>query len=139
MTQLWFSTDELERAGNRTRAAYERIEYPLLDLRLSRGDCARIIADAGLPVPPKSSCYFCPYHRPSTWAEMRRDRPELFEAAAEIEDVVLARRAMLGKDPTYLTERGRPIRDAIPPAQEGLFDPRDLDGGEICGDSSCFT
>lgn len=37
-----------------------RLWYPLVDLRLDRLDCVKIIIDAGLPLPPKSSCFFCP-------------------------------------------------------------------------------
>lgn len=80
-----FSTDELHRSSNRRNRPWEIAEFPLLDLGLDRAACQRIIADAGLPVPPKSACYFCPFHRPSTWAEMRRDRPELFERAVLLE------------------------------------------------------
>lgn len=134
-----FSTDELERASNRTRAPYEIVEYPLLDLRLSRSDCGRIITDAGLPLPPKSACYFCPYQRPARWAERRRDQPDLFWKAAELEQVLMDRREMLGKDPVYLTEKARPLPDAIAEAQTPLFDVDDYEGPDGCGGSSCFT
>jgi hypothetical protein len=36
--------------------AHERVAYPLIDLRLDRAACVQIIRQAGLPVPPKSSC-----------------------------------------------------------------------------------
>lgn len=89
------STDEIERMNSRRDEPTETIVYPLIDLRLSRADCMRIIADAGLPVPPKSACYFCPFHRPQVWAEMRRDEPELFEKSALLEDTLNARRAAI--------------------------------------------
>lgn len=69
------SRDEWHRAHNRRTEPAQRVVYPLLDLHLARVDCLRIIRDAGLPAPPRSSCWFCPFHRPLTWAEMRRDRP----------------------------------------------------------------
>lgn len=94
--------------------------YPLLDLRLSRVDCMRIITAAGLPVPPKSSCWFCPFHRPDTWAQMRRDRPALFDRAADLEELLNVRRAELGKDPVWLTRFNRPLPAAIPTAQDPL-------------------
>ena len=47
--------------------------FPLVDLRLSRGDCQRVVVDAGLPTPQKSSCVFCPYHDDAHWLKMRRD------------------------------------------------------------------
>ncbi len=32
---------------------------PLIEWNLNREDCAKLIADAGMPVPPKSACFFC--------------------------------------------------------------------------------
>lgn len=39
--------------------------YPLIEWGWTRADCERRIAAAGLPVPPKSSCFFCPASRPA--------------------------------------------------------------------------
>jgi hypothetical protein len=38
--------------------------YPLREWGWTRADCARRIADAGLPPPPKSACFFCTASRP---------------------------------------------------------------------------
>lgn len=93
-----------------------------------------------LPRPPKSACWFCPLHRPSTWAEMRRDRPELFERSAQLEDHLNAVRDDLGKDHVYLTRFGKPLRAAIPAAQDQLFDMLDDHGSdESCDNGACFT
>lgn len=35
-------------------------EYPLMEWGWSRKDCIQAIRDAGLPLPGKSSCFFCP-------------------------------------------------------------------------------
>lgn len=94
-TLIGISTDEIERMHNRREERAERVEYPLIDLRLDRSACAQIIRDAGLPVPPKSACYFCPFHRPSTWAEQRRDEPELFWKAVALERTLNRRRDTL--------------------------------------------
>jgi len=119
---IGFSTDEVERVGNAQEHPAERKAYPLLDLGLSRTDCQRLIADAGLPVPPKSSCYFCPYRTPANFAEMRRDEPVLFRQAAEVEAAANRTRDRLGKDHVWLTRSwdspGRRRED------ETLFGPR---------------
>lgn len=43
-----------------------RFEYvmPLMDWGYTLEDCIEIIKSAGLPVPPKSACYFCPFQKP---------------------------------------------------------------------------
>lgn len=132
---IGISVDEIERANNGQPRPTENRTYPLLDLRLTRGDCAQIIRDAGLPVPRKSSCYFCPFHNLRNWQEMRRDEPELFEEAACLEDYVLARQVTLGRFPLYLTGRGKPIREAITEAQATLFP----EGPETCDTGYCWT
>jgi hypothetical protein len=131
---IGISVDEIHRASNRREESYERVDYPLLDLRVRRSDCPEIIASAGLPMPAKSACWFCPMHRPSVWAEMRRDRPAVFIAAADLEDTLNRRRDMHGKDHVYLTRYGKPLREAIVAAQDTLFD----DDSE-CDSGYCFT
>lgn len=133
---IGFSTDEFHRSSNKKAHPYEVPVYPLLDLGYSRSDCMRIIADAGLPVPPKSACFFCPFHRPATWAEMRRDEPDLFERAAGLEAILNERRDMLGKDHVYLTRFGKPLRDAIATAQDTLWHD---EGPESCDEGHCWT
>lgn len=128
------STDEVERLHNRREEPAERVEYPLIDLRYNRADCAQIIRDAGLPVPPKSACFFCPFHRPQTWSEMRRDEPELFARSVLLEDTLNERRDRLGKDHVYLTRFNKPLSDAIVEAQTSLFD-----GPEGCDAGYCWT
>ena len=66
--------------------------YPLQDWGLERGQLAAIVEAAGLPVPRKSCCYFCPASKPAEVVELRQNHPELFERAVAIED-----RARTGK------------------------------------------
>lgn len=59
--------------------------YPLVDARLTRTDCKRIIERHGLQVPPRSACYFCPYHRDDYWRWLKRDHPVEFSRAIEFD------------------------------------------------------
>ena len=135
---IGISTDEITRVSNKRAMPYENPVYPLIDLGLDRSACQTVIADAGLPVPPKSSCYFCPFHRPQTWAEMRRDEPELFWKSADLEATLIARRKTLGKDPVYLTRFAKPLAEAIPEAQD-MLPGFEMPGGEGCDSGYCWT
>ena len=121
---IGISLDEIHRANNRRTEPHEKIVYPLVGigdetgLKLNRLNCERIIREAGLPVPPKSSCFFCPFHRPSTWQDMARDEPELFEKAAHLEDTLNARRDAQGKDHVYLTRYAMPLREVFAGAED---------------------
>ncbi|NGO68014.1 phosphoadenosine phosphosulfate reductase [Streptomyces sp. SB3404] len=134
---IGISVDEIQRANNRRTEPHERIVYPLLDLGLRRIDCARVIREAGLPVPPKSSCWFCPFHRPETWHDQRRDEPELFERSCQLEDLLNERRDELGKDHVYLTRFGRPLREAISEGVDLLPMFDEADG--LCDSGWCMT
>lgn len=135
---IGISVDEIGRANSRRCEPHERIVYPLLNLGLRRTDCVRVIQSVGLPVPPKSACYFCPFHRISTWQAMRIEKPDLFEKSAELEDVLNERRRRLGKDPVYLTDRARPLREAVPDGVAFLpFADSDTDDG--CDSGWCMT
>lgn len=120
------SLDEIKRINARKSMPYERLVYPLVSvgedtgLHMNRQDCINLIRAEGIPVPPKSSCFFCPFHRPTAWADLARERPDLWEKSCHLEDVLNERREMLGKDPVFLTRFGIPLRDAIDTTQELL-------------------
>jgi len=134
---IGISVDEIHRANNRRTEPHEAITYPLLDLGLRRTDCARIIRDAGLPVPPKSSCFFCPFHRPETWHDMRREQPAEFAKACQLEDLLNERRDELGKDHVWLTRFNKPLREAIPDGVDLLPMFDEADGA--CDSGWCMT
>jgi hypothetical protein len=135
---IGISTDEIQRVSNKRAMPYERPTYPLIELGLDRSACVEVIRSAGLPVPPKSSCFFCPFHRPQMWAEMRRDEPELFWSSVQLERTLIERRKVLGKDPVYLTRFAKPLDEAIGAAQDMLpgFSGADMD---TCDEGYCWT
>ncbi len=51
------------------RYAYE---YPLIQWGWDREKCKQAIREAGLPVPPKSACYFCPATQPEELHEFKK-------------------------------------------------------------------
>ncbi len=133
------STDEIIRAKGDRKGLdpFRQRRYPLIDLNLDRAACYAVIEQAGLPAPPKSSCFFCPYHRPTQWAELRRDDPELFERSASLEEELIRRRTEAGKDPVYLTRFGLPLREAVAEAQDML--PIFAPDTDTCDEGYCWT
>lgn len=135
------STDEPHRATPSRETDGYSSAYPLIELGISRQDCLRLVADAGLPQPPKSSCWFCPYKTTDQWITMRHERSDLFDAACDLEQQLNARRSVIGRDPIYLSgvgaRRGLAMRDAIPD-QIGLF-PEWIDEQDGCESGYCMT
>lgn len=136
---LGISVDEIQRAGRKYADGITKREYPLLELGLHRRDCLDIIKDAGLPQPRKSSCFFCPFHSPMVWSEMRRDEPDLFNKAQQLEDHVLANKRKHGLREAYLTRQGalnkRRLSDTISEAGQQLF----TIGDDGCDSGYCWT
>jgi hypothetical protein len=140
------SVDEIQRLNARKAMPYEVLHYPLVGiidnrpdgggLAMRRSDCEQVIRSAGLPVPGKSSCWFCPFHRPAMWQDMRRTEPDLFQRAASLETLLNQRRDTLGKDHVYLTRFGKPLADAIPGGQMTLDG---LDDDPHCDNGWCMT
>ncbi len=135
---IGISTDEVQRIGNKKNAAHERAVYPLIELGLDRQGCMNVTASAGLPVPGKSSCFFCPFHRPQVWAEMRRDEPDLFQKSVEIERYIIDQQTRRDRLPLYLTRFGKPLDEAISEAQDQLPGFESI-GESGCDEGYCFT
>jgi hypothetical protein len=135
------STDEPHRATPSRETDCYTSTYPLIDLGISRSDCLVIAKEAGLPQPPKSSCWFCPFKTTDQWTIMRREMPILFEQASDLEDKLNEKRMQLGKDEVYLSgvgaRRSLRLREVIPD-QLGLF-PEWLDEQDGCESGYCMT
>lgn len=62
----------------------------LIDWDLDRADCEELVRSAGLPVPVKSSCFYCPSRTKKEVLELEQEHPDLFERALKIEANALA-------------------------------------------------
>jgi hypothetical protein len=101
--------------------------YPLMEWGYDRDRCKEIITEAGLPIPPKSACFFCPASKRPEIVWLQLHHPDLLQRALAIEENAQAKltsvkglgRCFRWKD--YLTDR-----DSLP-----LFDHLP------CGESNC--
>jgi hypothetical protein len=62
-----------------------RYWYPLAEWGYDRDRCVQVITNAGLPVPMKSACYFCPASKKAEILWLREQHPDLLERALQIE------------------------------------------------------
>lgn len=63
---------------------YKKV-YALIDWGWYREDCIKVIQEEGLPLPGKSSCFFCPSMKKQEIKDLRKNHPNLFERAINIE------------------------------------------------------
>lgn len=137
------STDEISRASSASGCDYYQVEYPLIELNLSREDCLKIVKDAGLPTPPKSSCWFCPFKRFGLWEEMSTQSPALFQKACDLERTLHDRSQALGRGGVLFTNKGV-IRQAflselIDPNREQLKLFETEEDLSFCESGFCMT
>lgn len=136
---LGISLDEMqrERTPFDPSRPEQRRDYPLIRLRLTRQDCVNVIKRAGLKVPPKSACWFCPYKSRKRWQEMRHNRPQLFWGAVDLERGVNERLAAKGQGAVWLTDDLVPLDQATSPHRQL---PMFADEAEdACESGYCFT
>lgn len=68
---LGISLDEWTRMHT-SNVKYITHVYPLVDRRMTREACVAWLERHDLPVPPKSSCTFCPFKSIDSWKRMKR-------------------------------------------------------------------
>jgi hypothetical protein len=94
---LGISVDEYHRMRDSSAVRIEHV-YPLVGRRLTRWQCRDIIERAGLVVPSKSSCWFCPYRSVRSQLALVQHYPRLREMAQVLEDRINTERRLRGQD-----------------------------------------
>lgn len=109
---IGFSLDEVTRMRDSDKPQYPN-EYPLIDLRLTREDLLKYFQKHKFPIPAKSGCFMCPFARKSDWAHLKREQPELFAVACEMEE--RAERDLPLQDQTFYPLSGsKKLRNRFP-------------------------
>lgn len=107
---LGISTDEIARV-KASRTPWVTNLFPLVDAGLSREGCVGVIREAGLPVPMKSACVFCPYHDDRYWAELRANHPDEFARAVAFDRAIRDMSSTGVGQPVFLHRSLRPLGD----------------------------
>jgi hypothetical protein len=132
---LGISIDEIERVNWDSGDEAIINDYPLVDLQISRAGCVEIIEAAGLPVPSRSACWFCPFTKPSEWLRRKNEEPELFQRAVEFERRVNEKRRRIGKDQVFLAPFGVDLETFA----AGEYEQSDLEMFDTCESGHCMT
>ncbi|MCC8945979.1 hypothetical protein H8A97_12940 [Bradyrhizobium sp. Arg62] len=109
---IGISTDEIFRVTP-SRVQFITRRDPLIELQMSRWDCTNWLTDHGYPIPPKSSCVFCPYKGNAQWASLRDNDPKGWSRAVAV-DARLRTPAGIAmfKKPTFLHRSAVPLAKA---------------------------
>lgn len=84
-------------------------------LRMTRNDIINWYAANNLPLPPKSSCVFCPFQSDASYKEMKEHEPDDFEAACRVDDAIRNSTQKGINQPIFLHESLTPLREIVFP------------------------
>jgi hypothetical protein len=87
---IGISYDEMQRmklAGNK----WTQHRWPLIEKRMTRAHCKEWLKANGFPEPPRSACYYCPFHSDEEWRRLRNEDPVHFAKAVEFDKTIRAK------------------------------------------------
>jgi hypothetical protein len=117
---LGISLDEVIRMKP-SRIDWVEHYYPLIEAKITRDDCKRILVEQGMTVPPRSACYFCPFHRDPYWYWLQNEHPVEFAKAIEFDKKVRTSQPKL--------EGEAFLHDSLKPLSEIDFDAKAKENG----------
>lgn len=82
-------------------------------LSKTRNDIINWFALNKLPVPPKSSCVFCPYQSDAAWYHMKINEPDDFKAAISVDRAIRDSTKKGIKSKAYLHDSCIPLEDIV--------------------------
>ena len=85
---IGYDADEERRAKINSDDKYE-YQYPLIEWGMGRDECVISILSAGLNLPGKSACFFCPSSKPKEIRQLKREFPDLLQRAIAMEENAL--------------------------------------------------
>ena len=86
-TIIGISWDESQRMRDAPYPWMKNV-YPLIDLRMTRTDCLRWVAEHNLPTPPRSACIGCPYRSLEQWRHLRDTDEAGFADAVDFDNQI---------------------------------------------------
>lgn len=121
-TEVWLgiSLDEIQRmkVSQLPRVDYY---YPLIEERMSRGDCYKFFKEKNFPIPDKSSCVFCPYHSDKNWKDLKENHPEQWDQCIKVDEAIRDSSKRGLNDKMYLHRSLIPLKDIEFADQQELF------------------
>lgn len=125
---LGMSLDEIHRLKHSSVKWIENYWPLCFDVKMTRGECAQLVRDYGMPEPIKSRCMMCPNMNDSGWIEVRNS-PEEWKEAVKIDHQIFASHQV------RLHKSGKPLEEVefVPKAEQedGLF--------QACDSGYCWT
>lgn len=125
---IGISLDEMQRMREASHK-WTQHRWPLIEKRMTRAMCLEWMRENHYPEPPRSACYYCPFHSDAEWRRLRDDDPDYFQKAVQFDKDI--RKVYKDHDPTMLMEVY--LHNSCKPLSEVDFD-NDEDKGQMVWD-----
>ena len=97
-------------------------KYPLIENKITRGDCIKFLEERSFHNIKKSSCTFCPFHSNRQWKELKQNYPDEWAKVVQVDKAIRDKSQKGLKDKLYLHRSLKPIDEAyLQEDQEELF------------------
>lgn len=108
---IGISWDEIQRIKDPPHRWLQN-RWPLIERKMTRQQCLQWMRLYNYPEPPRSACYYCPFHSDEEWRRLRNDMPDEFRKAIEFDKAM--RTAHRNHNPklrmeTYLHRSCKPL------------------------------
>ena len=128
--EMWLgiTTDEIQRMKE-SRMYNIKNFYPLIYHAMSRKDCIDFYKDNNFPIPPKSSCVFCPFHSNGFWKEIKEENGNAWKTSIKVDRAIRDSSQRGKEDKVYLHPSCKPLEDInFEDNQLKMFDGFDCEG-----------
>lgn len=125
---MGISVDEIQRMKISTQW-WKTMIYPLIEHGYKRDEVIKYVKDCGVDEPPRSACYFCPFHSNHYWKYLYENYRDEFKKAIILDEAIRDYPKMNQK--MYLHKQRIPLKD-VDFSQMDMFDLIDECDG-YCG------
>ncbi|MHB9357008.1 hypothetical protein [Pseudomonas amygdali] len=122
---IGFTIDEMRRVTQPMGKWQNR--YPLIDRRMTRGDCIALVKRMGWPEPPRSACWMCPNMNKQDRRWQKKNAPADFAKAVQFDKDI----RLIDED-LWLVDTAQPLDEADFSSRDDLFTGR-------CDSGMCFV
>lgn len=131
---LGISKDEWSRARS-SDVSYIKHRFPLLERKMTRGDCINWLQSNGLEVPGKSSCTHCVYHGPKVWQEMKKENGPDWKQALDFDATIRNKSSKPGRT-MYIHSSLKPLNEAVKIPEDAGYSQQEMFIEELGGCTS---
>jgi 3'-phosphoadenosine 5'-phosphosulfate sulfotransferase (PAPS reductase)/FAD synthetase len=106
--QLGMSYDEQNRIST-PKQSYQVLEYPLIDLKMTKDDVRKYFRDRNIEMPPRSVCQACFANDKKYFLEMKKNRPKNWEQAVNVDEAIRDFSRFGVENPAYVSSSLEPL------------------------------